>query len=371
MKRFWRCPIKVTIFLALAFVACARTARPAPCEVSPTSKRVRQFNAIVNAYKQTGFNSVDSEACRSGADKARASIFRMLIPGPSKVSLREMLGQDNEAERKKLLASIEADDTPLPSTNPINVWEIQNCLTHHIVDCRISTEYHSSTIVLTGSGQIAQTALHNLRPLIAENKNVPPTAADVALQLSNQAIPAFIFSWNGKLVGDPTTLSVKTTRPLSTEQAQALNLSSIGDGSIATPLDRLTLTLSRTLGPGFPLAKSKPLVGEQLRTFGFPGRTSEWHLVGAKDSDGTSMHCTIGRVILPEVAARKFEWAFDHLPKDMQDHYLGEVVFTDSTSYHGMSGGAVLNEAGELVAIHSSGNDKPLNSVSSHVIIRE
>lgn len=79
------------------------------------------------------------------------------------------------------------------------------------------------------------------------------------------------------------------------------------------------------------------------------------------------MLCSVGPVVSLETATHRFIWNSLH----EQTSYRDRSVFTASASFGEMSGGAVFNERGELVATHSIGSDTPFNSTTGNTLVPE
>jgi hypothetical protein len=318
-----------------------------------------------------GFNSLNSDACKPMAQSAQKSVLRMLLPAAEMKSIRELFGDDGPEFRKKLIQQIKADTSPPPSTNDINIWQIEQCLQKQSTECLISTAYRSSTVVLTGDGTTSATAFHNLKIFLGPQLNdalrkgmTPEQAADL---INKTPVTAFLYNSNGQLIGSPTDLSL---HPQGITAAQIMAAwQNPNSKEMPAFSDKASLSFSRRLGPGVTIAKDAPKLNEPTLMFGFPDETTAWNSYGENDSDGTSMYCTVGRVISAEDAAKRSGWDFEHLNIYERQLYQEQVLFTSANSFGGMSGGPTFNSKGELVSVHSRGNNVPLSSETANALV--
>ncbi len=333
---------------------------------------VSDFTAVVTpAPNGSGFNLSDSEACKPQAQLAQESVVRMVLPSTEMRSIRELIGNDGLQTRIDLLKRIQEGGAPPPSTDDINSWQIEKCIKLKSKECFLSTAYRSSTVVLTGDGTTSSTVFHNLklflRPFLRKAKLQGFTAKETAALLRRMPIPAFFYNYRGELIAEPTNLSVRI-KEISAEQiAEAWQNLNMKD--MPTFLDKTALSFSRKLGKGVPIAKNPPTVGEFTAIFGYPGATNKWRQMGSTDSNGHSLYCTVGPVISAETAAHQMEWGFTQLSEAEQNLYRSKATFTAAASFGGMSGGAVFNSTGELVAVHSSGSNNPFTPATSNTLV--
>lgn len=340
--------------------------------IQPSSSMIATVaDQVIDMSGSAGFNTLDSETCKPQSEIARQSVFRMLLPGDETKSLRELFGKDDQETRQKLITMIRNDKASPPSTNDINIWQIEECIKKQVHDCSISMNYRTSTIVLTGDGSIAASAFHNLKLLLttylSEAQRAGKSAAETARTLEQIKLPAFLYNHDGKVVAQPNDVSIHLTGISGAQIEEAWKDPSTK--RMATFLDTATLSLSRSIGRGAKLATHAPVSGDTLKIFGYPGETHAWQSVGGSDSNGRSMYCTIGPAISLETAGHRFKWSVGNLPPQLQKSYREGSVFTAAPSFGGMSGGAVFNERGELVATHSSGSDTPSNSTTANALI--
>jgi hypothetical protein len=343
------------------------------CRQSPLARPTALSGRMLDMTGLLGFNSLHSDGCKPQSAIAKQSVMRMVLPAGETASISQVMGRDDLETHRTLIESIRADKSPPPSTNDINIWELENCIKNRIENCTISTAYRSSTIVLIGDGSTALTAFHNLKLHFAshlnKSKNSGQSAIEAGSSLSRIHIPVFLYNSEGVLIGQPTDIRVHVTdvTPAQIQEARK----NLGTKQMASFADSAKLSFSRSVGKGVKIAAKAPASGEILRIFGFPDKTRDWQEVGGADSDGSSMFCTVGPTVSLEIAAQRFNWNVSGLSLQEQTAYRDRSVFTASASFGGMSGGAVFNERGELVATHSSGSNTPFNSTTANTLIPE
>ena len=358
----------LTLFVSsLLFYGTVANAQAATAPTEAQSKATRS----PTSPSDSGFNPIDSSACAPQAAIARRSVIRMVLPIHEGNSVRDLLGTDGPDVRKKLIEVIREDTSRPPTTNDISIWELENCINSRSADCQLSTAYRSSTVVLTGDGTESATAFHNLKmilmPFLKAAKGTGRSARETAELINGIPIPAFFYNFEGALIGQPQDVLVRPNRVTADHITEAWR--DLDDKDMPPFADGAALRFSRSLGPGVRVARRAPTFGDQTKLFGFPDVTEAWRAIGANDSDGHSMYCSTGVAISPEMAAKRFKWSFDSLPEADKDRYRATTVFTSSASFSGMSGGAVFNEAGELVATHSSGNNVPADQSTANTKI--
>lgn len=330
-------------------------------------------NEYLNLFSVAGFNKLDSESCKKHADIAKNSVFRMVIPSGDRRPLKVPSGRNPSEFYQNLVKDIQSDTSPPPTTNEINIDLLKACAKNNSPVCEIETNYRTSTVVLTGDGSEGRTVFHNFRATLKEiiklNKSQGKTPSDALEQLKNYKVPAYLYNYEGKLVASPENLELKITG-ISLEQIEYA-WSNPEDISPPTYLDGASIRLSRSIGKGIPLAKKAPFRGEISTIIGYPGKSNQWSQYGGQDSDGHSIYCTASPTLSLEGAAARTNWPAHLNSPDVFTRLQKDVIYNGASSFGGMSGGAVVNENGELIANHSRGGDMPFNVATSNIKIQE
>ena len=207
----------ISFFPILGWSQLADEAKAAcnDCRQSPLARPTALSGRMLDMTGLLGFNSLHSDGCKPQSAIAKQSVMRMVLPAGETASISQVMGRDDLETRRTLIESIRADKSPPPSTNDINIWELENCIKNRIENCTISTAYRSSTIVLIGDGSTAVTAFHNLKLHFAshlnKSKNSGQSAIEAGSSLSRIHIPVFLYNSEGVLIGQPTDIRVHVT----------------------------------------------------------------------------------------------------------------------------------------------------------------
>lgn len=289
----------------------------------------------------------------------------MILPGERGKSVREVFGEDNLKIREKLLLKLRTGRKPPPSTDDLNIRELETCLRKKSQDCRLFDSYRNSTIALIENGTKAFGAAHVIeQEIFSSFSSLPPLELEINREtehLQQIQLLAFIYDSQGNLVGTPENLGVRVQNINNGDFTSLWKViksseSSNEDGKFFPPhLDLVTLKLDRALGPGFSISRIPPIPGEDIWLFGFPRKTNGWKFFGGLDSDGNSFYCSKGKSldIAESIAAPNLSLKNLKLNENEMIKMEKNVLFISASGEHGMSGGPVLNTKGELVAIHS------------------
>ncbi|MBK7845421.1 MAG: trypsin-like peptidase domain-containing protein [Bdellovibrionales bacterium] len=318
-----------------------------------------------NATSNLGFHPVASELCQISSESARRSTFRMILPGERGKSVREVFGDDNFEIRERLLFKLKARREPPPSTDDLNIRELEICLREKFQECRLFDSYRNSSIVLIEDGTKAFGAAHVIQQeIFSILSSIPRLRLETnegMEQLRQIQLLAFIYDSQGNLVGTPENLAVHVDNInrgdiASLKKYVQRTESSLEEGKLFPPhLDLVTLKIDRALGPGINISTSPPIPGEDMWQFGFPRKTSGWKFFGGLDSDGNSFYCSRGKSLDFSQSISNDSLSLKNLSLDEDEMNLMKknVIFISASGEHGMSGGPLLNAKGELIAIHS------------------
>jgi hypothetical protein len=289
----------------------------------------------------------------------------MVLPGERGKSVREVFGEDNSEIREKLLFNFRAQRAPAPSTDDLNIRELETCLSEKSKECRLFNSYRNSTITLIEDGTKALGAAHVIQQEIFSTLSSIP-----ALQLETNEgmeqmrqiqLRAFIYDSQGNLTGTPENLRIHVHNINNGDIASLKKYiqgpeSSLEKSKLFPPhLDLVTLKMNRSLGPGFNISASPPIPGEDLWQFGFPRKTSSWKFFGGLDSDGNSFYCSKGKSLdfSESIAIDSLNLKNLANGEDEMIQIEKNVIFISASGEKGMSGGPILNAKGELIAVHS------------------
>jgi hypothetical protein len=358
------------VFSVLAFAGCGvhSDAKESISDLSKAPNRPAEDRTV----KDSGFNLIDSDTCKSMAEIARRSVLRIVQPSGAIKSLHELVGKDDLQSREKLIEAIKAHPEPPPSVNDINIWEIENCIKNQSQDCFISTTYRTATVVLTGDGTQAATSFHAVKkilsPIVIYGSQTGATPQQTANWINrNVSAPAFLYNYKGELIENPKTLSIQIRGVTADQVRETLKDPNSEDMSVYR--DLVILKFSKGIGVGVRIASVRPKIGEKVLLFGYPGQTKEWTAQGKKDSDGHSLYCTEGPVISAEESTKRADWKFGQRSDEEKLLYRSKSFFVAASTYGGMSGGANFNEKGELIGVHSSGPRTPNNPFTANTFI--
>ncbi len=252
------------------------------------------------------------------------------------------------------------------------------------MNCLVTFDIRKSTGFLMGDGSILWTNAHVVEGFIgfvekfrdAKFRNKSKLSQFKKIFSEKQRIAVFIFTKEGELLLNPYLDKATVVKaPPMTYKARVRNTFYAEDS------DYIGLSLSRPIGNPLKVAEKPPVFGQRIFLFGYPACTAckpeAFQVDDPNDfadrspepnSDGEGLKVSSGVLLEPKSQASFFE-----VQESLMDYWqLDRMLFSSADSNHGNSGGPLLNERGEVVAIHTGGKsrmiDGKLKRVSRSVI---
>lgn len=234
---------------------------------------------------------------------------------------------------------------------------IQRCeRSNNKTECIVPTSLNSGSGFITGNGSTFWTNAHVLEKMLKTKELTDETTISDLLNGTNN-MPVFIFNKNGDLVFDGLSEEVKfKATPALT------NLTAAEGNFFAVDSDYVAIDLQKILGAPLKVAQNKSLSGEVISVIGYPSCT------GCKAPEGMDEieYLDRGQGRNAENCLEKIAVGTTISTQNFGDlaqvnnaliNMLDQESFIASTadSQHGMSGGPILNQNGEVVGIHTGG----------------
>ena len=337
------------------------------CVKPAFSNLISTANDVLNVESSRGFETMDSEICKPHADAAKGSVLQMVL-----VTGQHPIPNFNDHHfRANLIEQLKAEIKKDPSTeNMINLLEIESCITIKSKECIISTGTRNSSVVLVGDGSKALTVFHNfqilLQPTLTKLLAAGLTAQQSSDWINQGTFSAYLLNFDQQFVGTTGKVAFKVNTTAEQIESAWQNL---GDKGVLPYAEPITINFQKKMGTGLPIAKTSPPVGSRSRIFGYPGETKIWEAIGGVDADGHSLRCTSGPVITLDTAIARGGISPSAKHSLIAEQFKNRTLFVAAPSYGGMSGGAVLNEQGELVALHTQGTRAVENPTATNPLV--
>lgn len=305
-----------------------------------------------------GIHRIDAPECAQVAETARNNTLLMVVPAGPREPLREVFGKDKDdlATREEILEQLAAAARrDFPSSVDMTMWQIRECIRTNVQECLIDISYSTSTVNTTGGKRLI-TALHNISPVLApqigERLDRNEESGEILKSLIGTTIPAFFYNHQGRLIADPSNQTVRVQH-FDTSRLRGLD-QAIGNGNVPATDDFVALTISRSMSnTGYAVANQPPRVGEQVTLVGF----SPTEIDNNGEPSNFQLVCSPGQRVSGEEAERRSGWAYSRLDPNWRRFFERYAVLSDTDSIPGMSGGAIVNSSGEVVAVNGGGGE--------------
>lgn len=366
-------------FILLAVLACGNkrstqdSLKVADSHFGKETKEERFWSPDLK--NDLGFQPLSAPEIPRPVSAAAQSVFalRVLAAGDEN-SLREL--DVTEGKGKEIKAKIQAlDSETFDNLDKIAlIKQVEQCEDHPSKkvqkSCFITVDVRQSTGFIAGSGATLWTNAHVVEGFLNAIEKYENISKENQFK-NKKELRIFVFDRDGKLLINPykdkVTLQVL---PKETEVAKFRN------NFYAEDSDYIGLSLSRSIGNPLPIAKEKSNVGNRVFVLGFPACTGcQPQNVQVKEmedfadrtpgmnSDGKGMKVSSGVIVNSEGLA-----SFFGIQETSMSYWrLDRMLFSTADSNHGSSGGPVLNEKGEVLAIHRGGKSRLINGKHKRV----
>lgn len=268
--------------------------------------------------------------------RASESVFTIVAPdGDSRIvenpekGLREVESSDLSWVEKEILKE-----------------QLSACLKFPKKVCTILDGFKTSSAYVTGDGKDLRTALHAVESL-----------AGLHLRGKLQGdLPLYILK-DGRLIAGPEDLKARFVK------VRAEDLRMMGQRTVARAgsADQVLIRLEKKLAEPLVIATSKERAGEALFIIGTPKKTQDRQQFGVTDSDGKHTWISRGKALSPEQIIYRSAKLTMFVSQARAVEQLKYSVITSADSAPGISGGAIVNARGEVLATLASGT--PYNEV--------
>lgn len=274
--------------------------------------------------------------------RAASSVLAIAVPGGNFVSAKEMFNNASLVEALRRIESTPLSEEFSSVERTIYSAQINKCIEQSLEDCHIFEGVSYGTAFVTGDGRDLRTALHVVRDFVRNAR----------AQKANAEIPVYLLGSDGEIIYGPHNLQAQVGATLE----GALDASVYeGPDFGKFNLDQVLIRLSVRVANPIPIASASLSDGEPGFIVSVPRRTDDRKTFGAVDSDGTSVRISKGTALGPKRLVERLA----------QAGFVGDEVTAAQSRLEGTaltadgaprsSGGAILNQNGEVVGVYTSG----------------
>lgn len=313
------------------------------------------------AHAQVGFFDPRNPSIPAPLKQATDSVFEVrtaFISDLTNYSDVKIVDITSDAQKSSLLNFINTLPQPYGEKDKTVMRAfVKKCEREGTKDqCVVPTSLNSGSGFITGSGSTFWTNAHVIEKMLKSKAVTNETQISDLLNSSNN-MPIFIFDKNGDLVFDGLEEQVKfKATPALT------NLTAAEGNFFAIDSDYVAIDLQKTLGTPLKVAQHKSLSGERISIIGYPACTGCQAPEGMDQIEyidrGSNMNAEdcLEKITTGLVMSAENFGNFAQVNRSLINMIDQEAfIASNADSQHGMSGGPILNQSGEVVGIHTGG----------------
>lgn len=266
-----------------------------------------------------------------------SSVYKLVVPGSGSHQLHML----KPGVAEKLQAQFQQENKPW------QFYQLKFCMLHHVNACLIFEKSDQGTIFSLFDSKTMLTNLHIFQDYLSTlAKESPSSLRDI----KNLAIPFVVLSASGEQVYTGMSESFAKIKLINTK-VLSVDLDKVLEGEYSDVIE-----IEFPVGFAKPLQVAKSYNSDlktKLCNFGFPSQTQDRKNWKAQDSDGHGFYKSCGINFGFKEKSKRTEEAASY-PENLIGLLDQIFVFSDADVVRGNSGGPILNEKGEVVAILSS-----------------
>lgn len=362
----------------------AETHVPMEPKNSGESKKPAEFQnnsqLTLNLDNPRGFYPLNVMGLPDAVRAAGSSIFelRVLAAGEDRLLRLVDVSNGQGVKIKDNIRRMKTNSTGASSIDEkdktVLIKQIESCEgdknISNQMNCLVTFDIRKSTGFLTGEGSTLWTNAHVVDGFMdfvekfrdAKFRNKSKLGKFKKIFFEKQRIAVFIFNKEGELLLNPYLDKATIVKP-----PPMTYMARVRNTFYAEDSDYIGLSLSRPIGNPLKVAEKPAVFGQRIFLFGYPACTACKPEVFQVDdpndfadrspepnSDGEGLKVSSGVLLEPKSQASFFE-----VQESLMDYWqLDRMLFNSADSNHGNSGGPLLNERGEVIAIHTGGKSR-------------
>lgn len=309
---------------------------------------------IQGLLADTGFHDPNDPNLSSPIKKASESVYEIRTLFVNDLNNLSDLQAFHPSKKQSVLTAIDNLASDKRDKEIMKVFINTSCSTS-VQECYLPTASNIASGFITGDGKTLWTNAHVLEHLILTKSVLGKKAINQIFKESGKAA-IFIFNKKGEMVfnGLERSISFKVV-------PKPTNLAKAKGNFYAEDSDYIALDLGVKLGEPLKVSKTKVNPGDSLSIVGYPVCTGCDAPEGMDQDEFTDRYpfenagdCE--EKVTQGEALSLADWAEAAL---VNKHFMSIVgpsfIGNTADSQHGMSGGPILNNKGEVVGIHAGG----------------
>ena len=290
----------------------------------------------VSAQAELGFMSPNDPRVPLNVRESAKSVLKFITTSGSKTTVA--------TNDPRFLATLQ---------NPAKSWDRSQwatCVQNKESLCHVFDQQGNGTGFVFRDSSTVATNLHNVieRVTLKYSEGGPEQSHEARVKkLNNMGLFAALETPEQKTVVNPTEAPPRLSFFPNVFKELALGFSQANTSAFRLS-DYVEITTSKLGAVPLKPAARAPQPGEKIFLVGYPLATKDRAPFGKLDADGVHQVVSSGRV----VTFAEFQAASGgQVEPEFREKFESNLIFTDLDCDHGNSGGPMLNEKGEVVAI--------------------